>query len=581
MLAGGAAAEPEIHTIAGSTALTRVSAVRLEALPDARLPGGGPGRGPDGAFFLTGVDIEAAAAAEPGARWQPIAITSLTADDRPREEPERYAAENLLAAAPAGDARDADVTRGWGTSPIYDGAERLPRQLVLVPAQRFGFEGGTRIRVRLRYAAAAQGEVIGRFRLSATDADEPGNAPGKIAELPARLRHVAAMPESARARSDGNELAQAFRQLTPLLAGERARLAALDREERELGVVSTLVTAAPASGARVPETRLRQRGAFASPGEAVAAGVPAVFAPPPATAPRDRLALARWLVSDGNPLVGRVTANRVWAQYFGRGLVETGEDFGSQGSPPTHPELLDWLATELPRAGWHLKALHRLIVTSATYRQASRPAAGVARAVAVRDPEDRLLAHAPRRRLDAEMVRDVTLAASGRLDARVGGPPVFPPQPPGVWSPPNSHEGEWRDSAAPDRYRRALYTFWRRTAPYPSAALFDTPSREGCTVRRGRTSTPLQALATLNDPAGWEAARALGGRMRDEPAPPAGTTERIAHGFRLCTGRPARAREVQPLRALFERERARLGDDAAWALVANVLLNLDETLTNH
>ncbi len=236
MLAGGVsggAGEPEIQTIVGSTALAYVSAVRLEALPDARLPGGGPGRGPDGAFFLTGIDVEAAPAADPVARWQPIAIASLTADDHPREEPERYAPENLLASAPAGDARDGDVTRGWGTSPIYDAGERLPRQLVLMAAQRFGFDGGTRIRVRLRYAAAAQGEVIGRFRLSATDAGEPG----RIAELPARLLRVVATPESARARTDGNELAQAFRRLTPLLAGERARLAALDREERALGVI--------------------------------------------------------------------------------------------------------------------------------------------------------------------------------------------------------------------------------------------------------------------------------------------------------------------------------------------------------
>ncbi len=573
----GAATEPEVETVVGTTALSHVSAVRLEALPDGRLPGGGPGRGPDGAFFLTGIDLDAAPATDPAARWQPIAIASLTADDHPREEPERYAAENLLASVSAGDARDADITRGWGVSPIYDGADRLPRQLVLVAAQRFGFDGGTRIRVRLRYAAAAQGEVIGRLRLSATDVD----APGAIAELPARLQRVVATPETARARADGDELAQAFRRLTPLLAGERARLAALEREERELGVVSTLVMAAPAPGGRVAETHLRQRGAFASPGEVVTAAVPAVLAPPAGGATRDRLALARWLTSDGNPLVGRVTVNRIWAGYFGRGLVETGEDFGSQGTPPTHPELLDWLASELPRAGWRLKPLHRLIVTSATYRQTERPSRAVAGELERRDPEDRLLAHAPRRRLEAEMVRDVALAASGLLDARVGGPPVFPPQPAGVWSPPNSREGEWRDSAGTDRARRALYTFWRRTAPYPSAALFDAPSRESCTVRRGRTSTPLQALATLNDPAFWEAARALARRMRDEPPPSAGTTERIAYGFRLCTARPARARELQPLRALHDRERVRLGDDAAWSLVANVLLNLDETLTNH
>ena len=577
-----AAAEPEVETVAGASALARLTAVRLEALPDPRLPGGGPGRGPDGAFFLTGVDVEAAPAADETAPWQVVAIANVAADDRPREEPERYAAGNLLASAPAGDARDADVTRGWGVSPIYDGAQRLPRQLVLVPARAFGFPGGTRVRAHLRYAAAAQGEVIGRFRLSATDID----APAAIAALPARLLRVAATPEAARARADGDELAQAFRQLTPLLAGARAQLAALEREERALGVVSTLVMAAPAPGAPAVETRLRQRGAFASPGEVVPAAVPAVFAPTREGAPRDRLALARWLTSDANPLVGRVTANRIWAQYFGRGLVETGEDFGSQGARPTHPELLDWLATELQRAGWRLKALHRSIVTSATYRQASRPAPAVARVLGERDPDNRLFAHAARRRLDAEMVRDVTLAAAGLLDAHVGGAPVFPPQPAGVWSPPNSREAEWQDSRGPDRYRRALYTFWRRTAPYPSAALFDAPSREICTVRRGHTSTPLQALATLNDPAFWDAARALGRRMRGEAPPSAGatsasTTERIAHGFLWCTARRARARELQSLRALYERERARLGDDDAWSLVANVLLNLDETLTNH
>jgi len=198
-----------------------------------------------------------------------------------------------------------------------------------------------------------------------------------------------------------------------------------------------------------------------------------------------------------------------------------------------------------------------------------------------RDPEDRLLGRAPRRRFDAEMVRDVTLAASGLLDARLGGPPVFPPQPAGVWSPPNSREAAWHDSDGPDRYRRALYTFWRRTAPFPSAALFDAPSREGCTVRRNRTSTPLQALATLNDPAFWEAARALARRMRDEPPAAAHIDQRLAYGFRLCTARVPNARELRLLRALYERERARSGADLALSLVANVLLNLDETLTNH
>ncbi len=594
---------PEAESVVATTSLSRVTAVRLEALPDVRLPSGGPGRGPDGAFFLTGIEVAAAPAVKPavtrtmtptptptvetGTRWQAVEIASVASDDRPREEPERYAAENLLAGAPNGDTRDADITRGWGVSAVYDGATRLTRQLVLVAARPFGFEGGTRIRVVLRYAAAAQGEVIGRFRLSATDLDQPG----AIAVLPARLLRVARSAEAARTRDQGNELAQAFRQITPLLADERARLAALTREEEALSVVSTLVMAPPAdraaAAAAPPQTRLRVRGAFAAPGEAVAAAVPAVFlrggalsrggagASPP---PRDRLALGRWLTSDANPLAARVAVNRIWAQYFGRGLVETSEDFGSQGAPPSHPELLDWLATELPRGGWRQKALHRLIVTSATYRQAARAAADTAR-----DPENRLLARAPRRRLEAEMVRDLTLAASGLLEPRVGGPPVFPPQPAGIWSPPNSHEAAWQDSHGPDRYRRALYTFWRRTAPYPTAALFDAPSREGCTVRRNRTSTPLQALATLNDPAFWEAARALARRMRDDPPPAATLDDRLGYGFRLCTARLPRPRELGPLRTLYARERARAEaqDEVALSLVANVLLNLDETLTNH
>jgi hypothetical protein len=579
VLVTGAPAADDLETVIASTPLARVTAVRLEALPDAQLPGGGPGRGPDGAFFLNGIDVAAAPASGADADWTPIAVATVVADDTPREEPERYAAANLLPRPPTeAEALDMDVARGWGVSPAYDKPARLPRQLVLVPTRPFGFGGGTRLRVRLRYDAAAQGEVIGRFRLSAADVD----GPGAIAALSARLLQVVRTPEAARARADGDALAQAFRQLTPLLARERARLDELGKEEDALGVASTLVmTPPPAGGRRPPEARLRERGAFASPGEAVAAAVPAVLAANEPSAPRDRLALGRWLASDANPLAARVTVNRIWAQYFGRGLVETSEDFGSQGAAPTHPELLDWLATQLPRAGWRQKALHRLIVMSATYRQASVLGPAARRRLDARDPENRLLGRAPRRRLDAEMVRDVTLAASGLLEGRVGGPPVFPPEPSGVWSPPNSHEGPWRTSAAPDRYRRALYTFWRRTAPYPTAALFDAPSRERCTVRRERTSTPLQALATLNDPAFWEAAQALARRMQTEPPPTATVEARIEHGFRLCTARGARRSELAPLRALHERTRANAGDDVAWSLVANVLLNLDETLTNH
>ena len=558
--------------VTGDTALDRITGVRLVALPGAGMPGGGPGLGRDGAFFLAGLEIEAAPLAAPGAGWRPVPLAQALADDRPREEPERYAAENLLPDRPRPPSLDADTPRGWGVSPVYDGPARRPRQLVLIPRVPFGFAGGTRLRVRLRYGSESQGEVIGRFRLTVTGTGDPA----AIVALDGGLRAALDRQADRRSQPERDQLAQAYRRVAPALHGARARLAALQAEREALGVASTLVLAPATTPAA---TLLRRGGSFLRPGERVTAALPAWLRPPGA-GPADRLALGRWLASASNPLAARAQVNRLWALYFGRGLTETVEDLGHQGARPSHPALLDWLATELGRQGWRQKPLHRLIVTSATYRQSVDNARARRR-----DPDNRLLARAPRLRLEAEMVRDVALSAGGILDRRLGGPPVFPPQPPGVFTPPNSTEGPWRTSAAPDRHRRALYTFWRRSAPHPAAALFDAPSRQTCTVRRPRSRTPLQALATLNDPALWEAAQALGRRMRDQP--PAGATlaQRIAYGFRLATGRSPRPVEIGPLLALARRQQARAvdpasaADDLALALVGNVLLNLDETLS--
>jgi hypothetical protein len=313
----------------------------------------------------------------------------------------------------------------------------------------------------------------------------------------------------------------------------------------------------------------------------------------------NRLGLARWLVSPANPLTARVAVNRAWEQFFGRGLVETSEDFGTQGSPPSHPELLDWLATELVAQKWSLKAIHRLIATSATYRQS----AAVTPALVERDPTNRLLARGPRFRMEAEMLRDATLAAAGLLSRKVGGPSVFPPQPEGIWDNPYS-DAKWVTSEGEDRYRRSLYTFIRRTSPYPSLMTFDATSRELCTVRRVRTNTPLQALAMLNDEGFFEAARALAGRMTLE----GGTTAlaRAAYGFRLVTSRTPTAAETNRIVASYEKQLAhfraqpgaaervvtgfnrqqpavsvagsRVVERAAWTMVANALLNLDEAV---
>jgi hypothetical protein len=290
-----------------------------------------------------------------------------------------------------------------------------------------------------------------------------------------------------------------------------------------------------------------------------------------------------------------VAVNRYWEHLFGIGIVQTVEDFGTQGEPPSHPELLDWLATEFVRTGWDIKGMVRLIVTSATYRQQSNVPADLQQ----RDPYNRLLARGPRFRMEAELVRDNALAVAGLLSPKVGGPSVMPYQPDGIWDIPYSGD-KWATSPGEDRHRRGLYTFWRRSAPYPSFMSFDAPSREFCTIRRVRTNTPLQALTVLNDPAFVEAAQALARRVVTE-SPAADVASRLTYGFRLCNARPPKDGELGLLKALYERELKSYAKDeaaastfvggkgppdgiapremAAWTVVANVLLNLDETVT--
>lgn len=339
-----------------------------------------------------------------------------------------------------------------------------------------------------------------------------------------------------------------------------------------------------------PSTYMHIKGAYLSRGELVTAGTPEALNPFPPDAPLNRLGLALWLTDPRNPLTARVTVNRLWETLFGRGIVETTEDFGTQGSPPSHPDLLDWLATEFLRRGWSVKSMLRLMVTSATYRQSSRATP----ALLERDPYNRLLARGPRFRMEAEMIRDCALAAAGLLSLKIGGPSVFPLQPEGIWQIPYNAD-RWVTSEGEDRYRRSLYTFWRRTSPYPQFVTFDAPSREFCTVRRIRTTTPLQALTTLNDPAFIEAARGLAGRMQRTGSLRSG----IGLGFRLCTARWPKPNELASLAKLYEAELQRYRTDlpaacaisglasaspdaperAAWTVVANVLLNTDEFLT--
>lgn len=342
------------------------------------------------------------------------------------------------------------------------------------------------------------------------------------------------------------------------------------------------------------------RGAYDQHGEKVEPGVPASLGSLPKDAPPNRLALGRWLVDPTNPLTARVTVNRFWQQYFGNGLVKTSEDFGSQGEWPSHPQLLDWLATEFMESGWDVKRMQKLIVMSGTYRQSSH----VTPESLAKDPENRLLARAPRFRLDAEVVRDSALATSGLLVPKIGGRSVKPYQPSGLWeaiSYTSSNTAKFQKDAGEALYRRGLYTFWKRTSPPPSLTTFDAPSREACTVRRSRTNTPLQALVLMNDEQYVEASRRFARRIMME----GGTTpeERAVFGFRIATSRTPQADEIDVLLKVYKaqldefranKEAAekllKVGDMppdtsldaaelAAWTMVANVLLNLDETVS--
>ncbi|MEJ7596040.1 MAG: DUF1553 domain-containing protein, partial [Planctomycetaceae bacterium] len=350
-------------------------------------------------------------------------------------------------------------------------------------------------------------------------------------------------------------------------------------------------------GDKLRTTHIHRRGNFLDPGDEVAAGLPAAFHQLPDSTPLNRMALAQWLMSPENSLTPRVWANRIWARLFGMGIVETEEDFGALGALPTHPELLDWLAVEYRDSGWSLKKYLKVILMSRTYRQSSAVTAET-RAI---DPRNTLLSRGARFRLSAETLRDASLAVSGLLSDKMGGPPVMPPQPDGMWR--STYNGQkWINAEGEDRFRRALYTYLKRTTPYPSMTTFDGGSGEVCQIRRIRTNTPLQALVTLNDPVYLEAAGALAKRMAVIKG---NAADRAAHGLRLALIRPVRDGESLPLIALQQdvqktysaNSQAALSlikssrittpdgmtdaEFSSWIVVANTILNLDEFLTRN
>jgi hypothetical protein len=591
-----------IYTIEAVTALPRVTALRLEALPDRSLPKGGPGRDPYGNFQMNGFEVEVGGA--------PLPIKSIRADDA-------AGAAGVDTFFPKSLPRDASFPRGWRIDASRE-EPRLPRQIVFTLEQPLVIPGigrrgsgvrvqprSLRLRIRLKHQGAVVGQALGRFRLSVTSS----NTPQRVVEVPARLRPILKLAAPERTDKERKDLAAFYRTVAVPLKPVRDRIADLQKQLKALGIPTALVMG-ERPGYERPSAFVRRRGSFMDKGEQVYAGVPAALHPLPEDQMPNRLGLAHWIVDVENPLTARVAVNRAWESFFGRGIVETSEDFGTQGSPPSHPELLDWLATEFTHQEWRTKALHKLIVMSATYRQSSASPLQIED----RDPRNLLLARGPRFRLDAETIRDTVLAASGLLSRKIGGPSVFPPQPDGIWDIPYSNE-KWTPSEAEDRYRRGLYVFIRRSAAYPSFMTFDATSREHAIVRRVRTNTPLQALTTLNDEAYFEAAKALAARVLRETPPSAGSARglgaeasakaaveanRASYAFRLVATRTPDAGEVDRIVASYTRQLERFrnnpdaaartirgyavadipaAEQAAWTLVANALLNLDETLT--
>ncbi len=426
---------------------------------------------------------------------------------------------------------------------------------------------------------------------------------GNRDDTPGWLKKILSTRSGRRTARQKGRVGTHYRSLSREWTGLVADLKKARTLQKTLAPATTLVMS-ELSAPRV--TRLLKRGNFLDPGDPVLPGTPAAWPllPVPTGRGLNRLDLARWLVDGNHPLTARVVVNRHWAKFFGRGLVSTIEDFGARGAEPTHPQLLDWLATEWVRQEWSLKSLHRLFVLSSVYR---RRAAAPQR-LRLADPDNRWYARAARRRLPAELIRDNALAIAGLLSDKMHGLPVFPRQPKGVWNHIGVASNLWKTSQGEDLYRRGVYVYWRRTVPYPSFVNFDAPTREVCSVARSHSNTPLQALTLLNDPVFFEAAGALALRVNREAGERATAIDRVEQMFRRATGRRPLSGESKILVDRYREEYERLvgeprlarslvetwipravsedraaGDGrialAAWLHVANVILNLDEVIT--
>lgn len=475
---------------------------------------------------------------------------------------------------------------GWAVGPRFGDRHSLD----FAPQTPVSLQEGHRLRLTLDQMSEHPHATLARVRVWVTSDERMPELLG----LPDTVFAALHTPLSARTPDQTEALRTHYLAITETLQPQRDQLATARQALEGLRPHTTVPILRELAGEQRRTTHVHLRGNFLDPGKEVVEGLPEAFHPVSDGSTIDRLTLARWLVDRNNPLTARVLVNRLWGALFGTGLVRTSEEFGAQGELPTHPELLDWLAVELMDSGWNIQHILHLITTSATYRQTSAAPADLV----AQDPDNRLLARGPRFRLSAETIRDQAMALSGLLSRKMYGPPVKPYQPRMGLSAAFGSGTDWETSAGEDQYRRGVYTTWRRSNPYPSMATFDAPNREVCVVQRDRSNTPLQALVTLNDPVYVEAAQHLAGRILDME--PHGTpAQRIRVGFETCLNRPPKDVELVSLLDLYSRSLARFGtqpdqarlfagleesadhspaERAAWTLVANVLLNLDELL---
>jgi hypothetical protein len=620
LLAAGYAPTKHTESFRNTNHFSGITAFRLELLTDPNLPFYGPGRSFMGTCALTEFNVDAADALNPTNKIS-VKWANATADFNQPEhplEPNFYdKSTNSRVTGPIRYAWDGDSDTAWGID-AGPGRRNVDRKAVFEPKEPVGFSNGTALTIHLKQNHGGwnsddhMNNNIGRFRLSVTTNAGPITAD----PLPKKVRDI--LTSTAPEKRTAAQIAAVFSYWRTTVPEWKEANARIDQLMQEWPAGTTALTLMPREEPR--DTRVLKRGDWLKPTESVVAGVPAILHQLPKDAPPTRLTFGRWLADKKSPSTARVLVNRIWQAYFGIGIVSTPEDLGMQSEPPSHPELLDWLACEFmePSApvealaggatgastkphAWSIKHIHRLIVNSATYRQSSK----VTPELYQRDPYNRLLARGARLRVEGEIVHDIALSASGLLNPKIGGRSVMPPAPAYLFQPPASYAPfPWKDEEGAEKYRRALYTFRRRSTPYPALQTFDVPNADMSCVRRLRSNSPLQALVSLNEPIFVECAQAFARKTLQE----GGKTDaqRITYAFRCALSRLPTDDEKQELLSLLRREQQRISDGwinpiqvatgenelssklppgvtptqlAAYTVVSRVLLNLDETIT--